>query len=118
MSEFLRSSNALKLFRYSSWIIVGWGVVILFMLSPLYHLAETQTWSNVVVHVLLSPLAFLAAPACLVILFGMAIFCVREDRSPVGAKMLWFILFLTTACFGAAVYFFTVYRRQVREVAT
>jgi hypothetical protein len=114
MSQLLRSKNAFKLFLYSSWVIVSWGVVTIFMLSPWYRLTERQTWSNVLVHVLLSPLAFVAAPACLIILFGMMIFCAREDRSSVGAKILWFILFLTTACFGAAIYFFTVYRKQVQ----
>ena len=117
MSGWLRSRGALRLFSYSAWVIVGWGAIVIFMLSPLYRLAETRLWSNILVHVILSPVAFLAVPACLIILFGMAVFCAREDRSPLGAKILWYVLFLTTACFGAAVYFFAVYRKQVRDAA-
>jgi hypothetical protein len=42
----------------------------------------------------------------------MAAFCIREDRSGVGMKIGWFFLFFATACFGAAAYFFMVYRRK------
>jgi len=54
-------------------------------------------------------------PASLIILFGMSIFCVREDRSPTRVKVLWFALFLVTAWFGATAYYFAVYRRRIRH---
>jgi hypothetical protein len=43
----------------------------------------------------------------------MMAFCVREDRSPLSSKVSWFVLFFATAFFGAAVYFFDVYKKQV-----
>lgn len=117
MAGWIRSKRALTIFSYSAWTIVGWAVIIVFMVSPMYSLAETHLWSNVLVHVIFSPIAFLAVPACLVILVGMAVFCAREDDSPKGTKILWYILFLSTACFGAAIYFFAVYRKRVQEAA-
>jgi heme/copper-type cytochrome/quinol oxidase subunit 2 len=47
----------------------------------------------------------------------MAVFCVMEDSSRVGTKIFWFVLFFTTACFGAAAYFFWVYRKQVQAAS-
>jgi len=44
----------------------------------------------------------------------MVAFCVREDDSPASAKIFWLVLFFIAAWFGAAAYFFAVYRKQVR----
>jgi multisubunit Na+/H+ antiporter MnhG subunit len=49
----------------------------------------------------------------LVIIVGMAISCVLLDRSSVGAKVLWFLVFFFTAPVGSMVYFFTVYKKIV-----
>jgi hypothetical protein len=49
----------------------------------------------------------------LIIILGMAIACVLLDRSSVGAKILWFLVFFFTAPVGSMVYFFTVYRKIV-----
>jgi hypothetical protein len=57
-------------------------------------------------------LGVVGAPASAIIWFGMVIYCVREDHD--SSKVFWFILFFTTAWFGAAIYFFTVYRKQVQ----
>jgi hypothetical protein len=92
------------------------GIFMIFMMTPLFQLIETMPHGDLFLKILASPLAVLGAPASLIILFGMAIFCVRRDRSLVGAKVLWFIFFLFTACFGAVVYFFTVYKKQVGAV--
>jgi len=54
------------------------------------------------------------ALASLIIWFGMVAFCLREDRSPLSTKIFWFILFFATGSFGAAAYFFMVYRKQVQ----
>jgi multisubunit Na+/H+ antiporter MnhG subunit len=59
-------------------------------------------------------LGILGGPASLVILFGMAIYCIREDDSSTGNKIFWFAVFFITAPFGAAAYFFGVYQKQVR----
>jgi hypothetical protein len=60
-----------------------------------------------------APLGILGAPASLVVLSGMAAFCVREDNSPTTTKLFWFAVFFIIAMFGAAAYFFSVYQKQV-----
>jgi hypothetical protein len=101
------------LFSYSSWVVVYMGVFMAFMVTPWFHQIETIPAGDLVLWILGIPLAILGAPASLIILIGMAIFCVRWDRSSVGAKTLWLIFFFATACFGAAFYFFRVYRKYV-----
>jgi len=87
---------------------------MIFMLTPWFHEIETRPRADLLLRVSVSPIALLAAPASLIILFGMMIFCVRKDPSSAGTKVLWFILFFTTACFGAVVYFFKVYMKQTQ----
>jgi multisubunit Na+/H+ antiporter MnhG subunit len=51
--------------------------------------------------------------AILIIIFGMAIHCIFNRDFSLGAKIPWSIFAFFTAPFGAAIYFFTVYRKQV-----
>ncbi len=112
MSQWLQSERARTLFLYSSWAVVSMGLFMVFMFTPWFRQVEALPRGDILLRVLGGALGVVGAPASLIVLFGMAFFCVREDPSPVSVKVLWFILFLVTACFGAAVYFFTVYRRQ------
>ena len=52
----------------------------------------------------------LTIPCSLIVSFGMAVFCAFTDRSPVGVKVLWVLLFMVTWPIGSIVYFFAVYR--------
>jgi hypothetical protein len=61
-------------------------------------------------------LVALTVPCSLIISFGMALFCVFIDHSPVGLKVLWFLLFLVTWPVGSIVYFFTVYRGYIKRI--
>jgi hypothetical protein len=90
---------------------------MIFMLTPWFSEIEARPTADLILRIVVSPLAILAAPAALIILFGMAVFCVMEDSSRVATKIFWFVLFLTTACFGAAAYFFRVYRKQVQAAS-
>jgi nitrate reductase gamma subunit len=108
MSQWLRSNKANTLFLYSAWVVVCLGIFMIFMMTPWFSEIEARPRADLFLRILVSPLAILAAPASLIILFGMAAFCVREDRSTISTKIFWFILFLATACFGAAAYFFRV----------
>lgn len=106
------------LFLYSAWVVVSMGVFMAFMLTPWFSQIQAVRQGALILRVLGGTLGVIGAPASLIILFGMVIFCVRRDPSSASAKVLWFILFLTTACFGAVVYFFVVYRRQIRRQST
>jgi hypothetical protein len=67
----------------------------------------------IIVQALGAVFGVVGAGASLIIWFGMVVFCVCEDRSTFGTKIFWFILFFALAWFGAATYFFKVYRKQV-----
>jgi len=118
MSQWLQSSKTRKLFLYSAWVVVCVGIFMIFMLTPWFSEIEARPRADLFLRILAFPVAILAAPASLIIWFGMAAFCIFEDRSSVSVKIWWFVLFFTTAFFGAAVYFFKVYRKQVEGTAT
>jgi hypothetical protein len=94
------------------------GFFMIFMLTPWFQQIEIHPPGMIALRVVGGAIGVIGAPAALFILFGMAVFCVFEDGSSFGVKMLWFVLFLMTACFGAVVYFFMVYKRQVEETIT
>lgn len=112
-TSWLRSEKARRLFSLSAWIVVGVGVFMTFMLTPWFEQIESARGGVLFLRLLGAPLGILGAPASLILLFGMMAFCVREDRSSTSTKVLWFVLFLITAFFGAAAYFFVVYRKEI-----
>jgi hypothetical protein len=111
-SRWLLSNRTRAVFLYSSWVVVCVGIFMLFMLSPWFQQIQTAPQGKLALQILGGALGVVGAPAGIIIWFGMVIFCVREDH--VSSKVFWFILFFATAWFGAAVYFFTVYRKQVQ----
>jgi hypothetical protein len=93
------------------------GLFMAFMFTPWFGQIEAIARGDLLLRVLAAPLALVAPLASLVLLVGMVVFCVREDPSPISAKLLWFILFLATGPFGSAAYFFRVYRKQVQDAS-
>jgi hypothetical protein len=87
---------------------------MIFMLTPWFQEIDALPRGDTFLRILGAPLAVLGAPAALIIWLGMVVFCVREDRSPISVRIFWFVLFFMTAFFGAAAYFFRVYRKQVQ----
>jgi hypothetical protein len=85
-----------------------------FMPTPWFSQIAAMPRGMLLLRILGGTLGVLGAPAALVIWSGMVAFCVREDHSPASIKMFWFVFFFITAWFGAAVYFFSVYRKQVQ----
>jgi hypothetical protein len=113
MAQWLRTNKANKLFLYSAWVVVCMGIFFIFMMTPWFDRIDKVPGYDFLLRVLGGALGVVGAPASLILLLGMAVFCLREDRSPIGTKIIWFVLFFATACFGAAAYFFSVYRKQV-----
>src|SRR5216684_4503493 len=99
MSQWLRSNKAHTLFLYSAWAVVCMGIFMLFMLSPWFQQIQAVPRGKLVLQVLGGVLGVVGAPASLVIWFGMVVFWLREDHSPVGTKIFWFIFFFVTAWF-------------------
>lgn len=87
---------------------------MLFLLSPWARHLETMPQAKLALQVFGGGLGVIGALASLIIWFGMVGFCLREDKSSVTAKTFWFVLFFLTAWFGSSIYFFRVYRKQVR----
>lgn len=83
-----------------------------FMLTPWFSQVEAHPTSDLLLRIMGALLGVLGAPASLIILFGMMAFCVGQDNSATGIKTLWFLLFFVTAPFGAALYFFAVYKKD------
>jgi membrane protein implicated in regulation of membrane protease activity len=79
--------------------------------TPPFQQIEKTTVGNHVMLVLFFAIAAIGVPAILIIMIGMAIFCVFLDRSSVGAKILWFLFFFFTGPLGSIVYFFGVYKK-------
>lgn len=117
MAGWLQSEKAFKLFLYSAWIVVCMGIFMAFMWTPWFQQIELSRAGDIILRVLVAPLAVAGPFAALILLFGMVEFCLRHDKSPASDKILWFIAFFFTACFGAALYFFVIYRKRVRGLA-
>jgi hypothetical protein len=113
MPQWLQSGKANTLFLYSARVVMCMGAFMIFMLTPWFSQIEAIPKIQLLLRVLGGALGIVGVPASLVIWFGMVIFCVRDDRSPISTKIFWFILFFATAWFGAAAYFFKVYKKQV-----
>ena len=117
MSGWLQSDKAATLFLYSAWITVCMGIFVAFMWTPWFGQTASFRAGDLVLRVLGGTLGVAGAPAALILLLGMIAFCLRYDNSPVGDKVLWFIVFFVGACFGAALYFFIVYRKRIRGLS-
>ena len=112
MSHWIRSQKAFALFRYAAWLVVCIGLFMAFMLTPWFSQLSARPGGLLGLRILGGTLGVLGAPASFILLFGMMAFCARDDNSPRGTKVLWFVFFFFTALFGTAVYFFSVYRKQ------
>lgn len=117
MSSWLVSKKTYTLFSYSAWVVIFIMIFMIFLLTPFFHQIDAVAKGDIFLRIFGGVLGFVGAPASLIIFLGMTIFCVREDRSSVGTKMLWFIFFFVTAWFGSVVYFFSVYRKRVGRMA-
>jgi hypothetical protein len=112
--KWLRSETARLLFLYSSWAVILMGLFMLFMLLPWFRYLQMVPQTKLAFEIVGGTLGVIGAPASLIIWFGMIAFCLREDSSPLTARIFWVVLFFLTAWFGSAAYFFRVYRRQVQ----
>ncbi len=86
-----------------------------FVLTPWFSWIEARPPFDPALRVLISPLALTAPLAMLIILFGMITFCTADDQSTGWNKAFWFLVYFTTACSGAAAYFFAVYKKRTQS---
>jgi len=115
ISRWLMSRIMRSVFSYSAWVVVVFVSIVLCggILGPFKGTIASTPTVDIVVMTLGTSIVSLCMLSVLIIVLGMAIFCVWVDRSSAGAKILWFLLFFSTAPFGSVVYFFCVYRKLV-----
>jgi len=114
MSGWILSQRAFAIFRYSAWVVVCMGLFMASMMTSWFWQIASMPKGMLFLRILGGTVGVLGAPASLIIWFGMMACCARDDNSSRGTKVLWFIFFFFTAPFGTLVYFFSVYRKQVR----
>jgi hypothetical protein len=101
------------LFTASAWAVVcSLTFTILGWPPPLQQIEKAADGVHIMTVLFL---AFFAAGVLglLIIIIGMAIFCLFQDRSSVGRKIIWILVFFFTLPVGSLVYFFTVYKKMV-----
>lgn len=108
----LQSKVAFKLFLWSTIMCLSCFSYALFIATPLGRHIFNSSSANNAMGILFVVLVALTIPCALIIFVGMAMYCAFSDRSSVGVKVSWFLLFLVIWPLGSIVYFFTVYRNS------
>ena len=85
-----------------------------FMLTPWFRQIDSFRAGGLILRILGGGLGIAGASLGIILWFGLVKFCPRHDNSPASSKILWFFLFFAIAWFGAALYFFVVYRKRVQ----
>jgi hypothetical protein len=112
--SWLESKTMFALFSCSAWVVVCWGVLIIFSLIFWGLQAKSFQTHDPIGVVLGGAFVVVSAISFLVMIFGMAIHCLSNRDISIGTKILWSIFAFLTAPFGATIYFFTVYRKQTK----
>jgi hypothetical protein len=114
--NWLESKTMSALFSGSAWAVVCLLMFTILAVTPPFQQIEKTAVGNHTMLVSFFAIVALGVPAILIIMVGMAIFCVFLDHSSVGTKILWFLSFFFTGPLGSLVYFFSVYRKHVAHV--
>jgi|SRR5471032_2559748 hypothetical protein len=110
MSSVLRGEKAQALFKYSAWNSAL--IAVFFAFVSVYDDAlKANAHFMIAAQVIGAILGVPGSVAVLVILFGMFFYLVKVDST--SPKGTWLVLFFFTGPFGAALYYFVVYRKQL-----
>jgi energy-coupling factor transporter transmembrane protein EcfT len=104
----------LTLFSCSAWVVVGWGIFIVAFLILWGQQTKSFNTGHLVAVLLGGAVLVVSTIAFVLIIFGMAIHCLFNRDLSIGTKTLWSIFAFLTAPFGAAIYFFAVYKKQTK----
>jgi hypothetical protein len=102
-----------QLFAASATIVLASGVFMFGLYLFSFKFPVESLNSNPIFVTVCLTAAILTVPAALYILVGMICYWVRFDTSGRFNKTVWFVLFLVAAWYGASLYYFAVYRRQL-----
>jgi hypothetical protein len=112
-SSWIGSRAISALLTGSAWAVVGALLLTVLDWPPPFDQFEQAGDGNHAMTVVFMLCFAVGMLGLLIIIIGMAIFCLFEDRSSVRAKILWFLVFFFTVPVGSLVYFFTVYRKLI-----
>ena len=101
------------IFSCSAWAVVCSLMFTILDWPPPFQQIEKAAGGNPMMTLLFPWFLTVGVMGLLIIMIGMAIFCVFLDRSSARAKILWFLAFFFTAPVGSLVYFFSVYKKMV-----
>lgn len=102
--------TAYRVFRFAAWWTAAVALFLVVLLASYENTASNELL-RITFQVLGGILGCVGAFAGIIIFFGMLTYLLRLDHS--SRKVFWLLMFLATAWFGSALYFFTVYRKQV-----
>ncbi|MGO8758478.1 MAG: hypothetical protein ACLQG3_10175 [Terracidiphilus sp.] len=111
--EFLCTKKAYLAFLWCAWIVIALIAYLLFEFTPLFPNTTGFSVYGAISFGLGVLLNTIDVPAAFIIWLGMGIHCVWFYRPRIAAKIAWIALIVVTVCFGATLYFFVVYRKQM-----
>jgi hypothetical protein len=111
--EFLCTKKAYLAFSWCAWIVITSSAYLLFEFSPLFPDTSVFSLYGAISYGLGLLLNTIDPPVALIIWLGMGIHCIWFYRPRTAVKIGWVVLMLVTVCFGATLYFFAVYRKQM-----
>jgi hypothetical protein len=111
-------SKAISVIFFCSAVVFSSLCAFAFLIAiPSIRQFLNTSWANQPAGILFASFVVLSIPSVVVLFCGMAVFCAWIDRCSIGAKVLWFALFLMTGPIGSTVYYFLRYRGYVRPRA-
>ena len=104
--------KAYNAFTFSAWFLI----VLLVFFTWYFTIGEdiSTHFMRVILPVILGCLGLVGSPAGLLLFVGMLAYLLKCDHLPRNKKTLWLIAFFMGWGLSAAIYFFAVYRKQVR----
>jgi hypothetical protein len=117
IDDWLRSKRAA---RYFIFCIVATLALTIYMYTASYVLysADLHGYVYWTVEIAVDSLVAAGVIGQLTLWLGMWRYWVRLDNSDQGTKKIWFVVLLFGLWFGAIVYFFAIYRRQLAMSGT
>lgn len=112
MPRWFKTGKGRKLLSWSPRVVVLLVIFFTFLLTPWFREFKGIPRAQTAFDLLALALVMIAVPATAALLHGMAIACARVDRSRLGVKLFWFVLFFLTPPIGSVLYYFFVYRRH------
>jgi len=109
----LPSRRIYLLLSLCAWVVVATGVFFAWAASPFFVQRDTTPWIFYPAALVAASLLLFGIPAALILWGVMGYHCSLNWRISKGARLAWFLLFFTIGFYGSALYFFTVYRREV-----